>query len=476
MAGGVTGAAVLSAAARRVDRGAAPAALPVGAGGVVRRLAGWGRYPVVETELRRPERLADLVTLVRAGGSVVGRGLGRSYGDAALNGAGRTVLFERLDRLLSFDEATGVLECEAGVTLEDVLAVFAPRGWLPPVCPGTQHVTVGGAVACDVHGKSHHQDGTFGRHVLELQVVTAAGEAVRCSRDRHPDLFRATIGGMGLTAFIVEVKLRLQRMASPWIGVDYDRARDLDGALRLFADSDERYAYSVAWIDCLARGRSLGRAVLMRGNPLSAADAPQRRYDGGLAAGVPFELPGIALNPLTIRAFNTLYYRRHPAAARGVATHYRPFFFPLDGIRNWNRLYGRRGFLQYQLVVPVDGGREALVRILELARRASGSFLAVLKRFGAAPAEGLLSFPAAGYTLALDFPAGRSGLLPLLDELDEVVIRSGGRVYLAKDARLRAAAFRAMYPHLPAWLDTKRAWDPDGVFCSDLGRRLGLSS
>lgn len=470
----MSGAAILHAEPPARPRSGAAVSLS-GEAGVTSRLGGWGRYPVVETETRRPERLADLVTLVRTGAPLIGRGLGRSYGDASLNGAGRTVLFERLDRLLAFDSVTGVLECEAGATLQDLLAVFAPRGWMPPVCPGTQYVTVGGAVACDVHGKSHHKDGTFGRHVVELLVVTAAGELVRCSRQRHPDLFHATIGGMGLTGFIAEVKLRLHRVESPWIGVDYDRARDLDGALRLFADSDERYAYSVAWIDCLARGRSLGRAVLMRGNPLSAAEASAQTYRGGLTARMPFNLPGIALNPLSIRAFNALYYRRHPAAARGVPTHYRPFFFPLDGIRDWNRLYGRQGFLQYQLVVPTEGGREALVRILELARRASGSFLAVLKRFGEASAEGLLSFPAPGYTLALDFPAGRAGLSGLLNELDAVVIRHGGRVYLAKDARLLPDAFRAMYPGLPQWLETKRAWDPNAVFSSDLGRRLGLS-
>jgi decaprenylphospho-beta-D-ribofuranose 2-oxidase len=444
--------------------------------GASQRLAGWGRFTTSLTETFRPERVLDVASLATTSGPLLARGLGRAYGDAALNAQGRTVLFERLNRLLAFDAQTGVLECEAGVSLEQLLRVFGPRGFLPPVCPGTQFVTVGGAIACDVHGKNHHQHGSLGHHVLELRLVNAAGETVRCSREENADLFRATIGGMGLTGLILDAKLRLRRVESRYVAVDYDRAPNLDAALRMFEDSDDRYAYSVAWIDCLAGGRALGRSVLMRGNTLPAADAPRPRRERGSRLRVPFDLPGMVLNPLSIRAFNTVFYHRHRPMARGVATADTEFFFPLDSVREWNRIYGRRGFLQYQFVLPTAGGREGLIRILERARGAAGSFLAVLKRFGEAAPEGPLSFPREGYTLALDFPARRPGVLAMLDALDEIVIEHAGRVYLAKDARLRPDAMRAMYPALPEWLDIKRRVDPENRFASDLSRRLGLEA
>ncbi len=442
-----------------------------------RPLGGWGRFPIVESETHRPERLAELAQLVASGGTLLGRGLGRAYGDAALNGAGKTVLFERLNRLLSFDAETGILHCEAGVSLADLLDVFAPRGFLPPVCPGTQFVTIGGAVACDIHGKNHHVDGSLGHHIRELRIVNAQGELVTCSPTQNPELFQATIGGMGLTGLIAEVKLQLRRIGSRYVSVDYDRAPDLDQALQLLGDTDRDYTYSVAWIDCLARGRSLGRSVLMRGNPVAAESAPGNgSFKRKRGARVPFDFPAIALNPLTIRAFNSLYYRRHPAMSRGVMTDFAPFFFPLDSIQDWNRIYGKRGFTQYQFLLPRANGRAGLVRILERARHGAGSFLAVLKQFGDAPPAGMLSFPRGGYTLALDFPVGRPGLLKLLDDLDEIVIEHGGRVYLAKDARMRADAFAAMYPELPAFLAAKREFDPQNKFTSDLARRLGLEA
>jgi decaprenylphospho-beta-D-ribofuranose 2-oxidase len=449
-------------------------------------MSGWGRYPVVETDAYRPERAVTLAALVRSSGSLIGRGLGRSYGDAALNGAGGTLLLERLNRFLSFDAATGDLECEAGVTIADILQVFGPRGFLPPVCPGTRYVTVGGSIACDVHGKNHHRDGSFGRHVRSLRLVTASGEWVRCGPDQDPELFWATVGGMGLTGLIAEATIRLRRVASPYVAVDYDRASDLEAALRLFDETDERYAYSMAWIDCLAPGRALGRSVLMRGDPVEEHPGPASTAASGAAAWgsagrneprlrVPFDLPGWVLNPVSMRAFNALYYRRHPVRRHGVITDYDAFFFPLDRIADWNRIYGRRGFLQYQCVVPLGSGRESLLRLLELARRGHGSFLAVLKRFGRTPGTGPLAFPRPGYTLALDFPATGDPLLRLLDTMDEVVAGVGGRVYLAKDARMRPDLFRAMYPELPDWLAVKRRVDPEHRFTSDLSRRLGLT-
>lgn len=450
---------------------------------VRRELSGWGRYPVAETDAYRPERASSLEELVRGDEPLLGRGLGRSYGDAALNGAGGTVLFERLNRFLAFDPESGVLECEAGVTIADILDVFVPRGFLPPVCPGTRYVTIGGAIACDIHGKNHHRDGSFGKHVLGLRLVTASGDSIRCGPDHEPELFRATLGGMGLTGLIAGATIQLRRIDSPYVSVDYDRAPDLDAALRLFDETDERYAYSMAWIDCLARGRALGRSVLMRGEPVPKRSASESvgSSNGGWTGDpdrrvrMPFDAPSWVLNPLTMRAFNSVYYHRHPAHRHGVITDYGSFFFPLDRIGDWNRIYGKRGFLQYQCVVPPESGREALVRLLELARSGHGSFLAVLKRFGEEGGAGPLAFPSPGYTLALDFPASGDGVLQLLDRMDEIVAGAGGRVYLAKDARMGPDFFRATYPDLPAWLAVKRRVDPENRFASDLSRRLELT-
>jgi decaprenylphospho-beta-D-ribofuranose 2-oxidase len=433
-------------------------------------------------DVYRPERMAGVREAVRGNGSVVGRGLGRSYGDAALNREGAVILSERLDRYLDFDSASGVLTCEAGVTLDDVLRHFVAKGFFPPVVPGTKYITLGGAVACDVHGKNHHQAGSLGRHLLDFVLVTADGERLRCSREEHPELFWATLGGMGLTGFIAELRIRLQRITSAYVSVDYDRTTDLDHALALFHESDARYAHSVAWIDCLARGAALGRSVLMRGNPIAVGDLGRRAARQPLAyarpsrIGIPVDLPSSLLNSVTVRALNAAYYHKHPVRARDVRMHYEPFFFPLDRIHNWNRLYGRRGFLQYQCVLPLDHGRDGLVQVLEqLAATRLGSFLAVLKRFGAAEAPAMLSFPLAGYTLSLDLPY-RPEVLPLLDRLDRVVAAFGGRVYLAKDARLGQEMFGEMYPELPRWLSVKKRIDPTNHFASDLSRRLRLES
>lgn len=457
---------------------AAPAAVP---GATRATLAGWGRRPVAEMAVHAPARDALRATL-RAGGTLLARGCGRSYGDAAMNRDGGVVLTERLDRVLAFDPATGVVACEAGVTIAALLREFLPRGFVPPVLPGTKFVSLGGALACDVHGKNHHVAGSFARHVLDFVLLGADGEARRCSRDEHADLFWATAGGMGLTGIVTELRLRLRPVTSGYVRVDHDRAADLDEALALLETTDDGYAHSVAWIDCLARGRSLGRSVLMRGNAMPADELPRRLaahpFGGPPRApiGLGVDLPAFVLNPLTMRAFNAAYFHRHPARARGACVPHEAFFFPLDRVRDWNRLYGRRGFLQYQVALPFAGGRDVLVRILEsVARRGAGSFLAVLKRFGPAEADAMLSFPIEGYTLALDLPYHRD-VLPMLDALDDVVADLGGRVYLAKDARLDARRFRRMYPALPRWREVRERADPDHRFASDLSRRLGLEA
>lgn len=447
-----------------------------------RTLSGWGRFPSAPSEVFRPERMSALPSLVRSSAPLVPRGCGRSYGDAALNSAGATVLMERLNRFLAFDPETGVLECEAGVTVAELLAYLLPRGFFPPVTPGTKFVTLGGALACDVHGKNHHRDGAISRHVLDLELLTASGEQIRCSRTQHPRLFWATLGGLGLTGCIVRLRLVLKRVESAFLAVDYDRAADLDEALALFA-GDDRYAHSVAWIDCVARGRSLGRSILMRGNFLAANALPRGvrenpfRVPPRSGVRVPIDLPGHLLNRFTVRGFNAAYFHSHPRRARGVVRHFEPFFYPLDRVGDWNRVYGKRGFLQYQVVLPSGEAEAGLARLLTCVSAAGGgSFLAVLKRFGPAEPGSMLSFPLEGYTLAMDFPCHRASVPSLLDRLDGITLDHGGRVYLAKDARLRPELLPAMYPSLARWREVKREVDPDNRFTSDLARRLRLES
>jgi FAD/FMN-containing dehydrogenase len=414
--------------------------------------------------------------LAKAAPTFIARGLGRSYGDAALNADAGVIVHDRLARFLAFDPVTGELSCEAGVSMADIIETWLPRGWFPPVTPGTKFVTVGGAIAADVHGKNHHRDGTLASFVRELTLLTADGETLRCSRDERPDAFWATVGGMGLTGMILDARLRLRPVESAWMRVDYRKARDLDETLAVFAASDAGSPYSVAWIDCLARGRAMGRAVIMHGDHATAADVraagrePSARARRAIA--VPCDVPGALLNPLTMRLFNTVYYAAH-RDARGRLVEMERFFYPLDGVAQWNRLYGRRGFVQYQVVFPTDASHRALVALLErLSASGRPSFLAVLKRLGPANA-GMLSFPREGYTLALDLPV-RPGLVTFLGRLDQLVLDHGGRVYLAKDATATAAAVRVMYPRLDEFRAVKARLDPRGVVSSSLARRVGL--
>lgn len=442
------------------------------------RLSGWGRYPVYESEVYRPEKLAELRSIVVSNTrTLIARGAGRAYGDAAVNAGARVVDVGRMNRMLAFDAETRVLRCEAGVTIGEMLDLFVPRGFFPPVTPGTRYVTLGGAIAADVHGKNHHRDSSLAAHVLWFDLMLASGEIKRCSREENTDLFWATVGGMGLTGVIIELAIRLRRITSAYLEGEIIRAADLDDAIARFEAADSRYDYSVAWIDCLARRGALGRSILSVGNFAAPEALPARLRQAPLRPEppshltVPLDLPGFVLAPASVRAFNAVYYLRHPSAAP-VITPYQPFFYPLDSIENWNRIYGRRGFVQYQCVWPVGESREGLVEVLEaIANSGRGSFLAVLKKFGAQ--EGMLSFPMPGYTLALDFPL-TPGLLELLDRLDAMVIKRGGRVYLAKDARLAPETLRAMYPNLDRWRQVKALADPDNRFSSSLSRRLKM--
>src|SRR5687768_4426514 len=415
---------------------------------VTKQLAGWGNFPVQTGHLFRPEKRSQLRAILRDGGqpSYISRGLGRSYGDAALNDAGGVILQERLNRFISFDPTSGTLECEAGVSLEEILDVFVPRGFFPAVSPGTKFVTVGGAIAADIHGKNHHYDGCISEFVDSFTLLTGNGEVLNCSRGENADAFWATIGGMGLTGIILDVRMRLRPIETAYVTVDYKKAPSLDAALDAFSKGDEQYRYSVAWIDCLASGASLGRSILMRGNTAGAEDLPVDQRSDPLCISpkrkksIPINMPGFALNRLSVKAFNALFYRKHNDERRVV--NYDQFFYPLDSINNWNRMYGKRGFVQYQCVLPPESSRTGLVQLLESISSAKlASFLAVLKTFGPEN-SGLLSFPRAGSTLALDLPYKGEKLTELLDRLDRIVLEHGGRVYLAKDAQIGRASCR----------------------------------
>jgi FAD/FMN-containing dehydrogenase len=444
----------------------------------MRNMSGWGRYPVQQGFVARPHDLRDIRHLLanRHVNNWIAYGLGRSYGDTALNENGGMMVMTAWNHMLRFDETTGMLECEAGVTFEEILNVMLPRGYFLPVTPGTKFVTVGGAIANDVHGKNHHVNGTFSRYVESITLLVASGEVVTCSRTNHPDLFWATVGGLGLTGIMLTVRFRMIRIETAYFDVHYQRAANLDEALRLFRESDGAYQYSVAWIDCLAKGSALGRCVLMRGNHATAEQVRRIRQPlavrHGTKAAIPFDFPSFVLNPFTIKVFNQLYYYIHPRDARKIVG-YDSFFYPLDSIGQWNRMYGKRGFLQYQAVFPPETCQAGLTEMLEKLSDANrSSFLAVLKSSGE-EGEGLLSFPQKGFTLALDIPFDDT-LLAFVSELDELVIRHRGRVYLAKDATLTPAHFETMYPRAKQFRQIIRKWDPEQRFSSSMARRLNL--
>jgi FAD/FMN-containing dehydrogenase len=425
-------------------------------------VSGWGRFPIRPGRVVTPERLA----LPRPGGRVVARGLGRAYGDAALPAAPEDVVVEtaRADRILAFDQETGRLRCEAGLALSEIIRLFLPRGWFPPVTPGTRFVTVGGCVACDVHGKNHHRDGSFGRHVERLRLLLADGTVVDCGPREERELFLATVGGMGLTGLILEVTLRLAPVESGWIVLETEGVGSLAAMVDGLRAAGEGWPYTVGWIDCLTRGRGLGRGVLMRGRHATRGEAAGRAVPAGRALRVPVDGPEWLLSPLLMRAFNTLYYWRHGGRARRRLVSYEEFFYPLDGVRDWNRLYGRRGFLQYQCALPRAGGLAPLTALMErLAAAGAASFLAVIKDFGPA-GDAYLSFPIEGMTLSLDLPYRGAPTEALIHDLNAQVLAAGGRVYLAKDAVTRAQDFQRMMPRLSEWRAVRDRWDPGHRF------------
>jgi decaprenylphospho-beta-D-ribofuranose 2-oxidase len=440
-------------------------------------LTGWGRIAPSVAELATPADDRTAASLLRGTGQKIARGLGRSYNNAAQCGDGMVISTARLNRILALDEQTGLVTAEAGVSLEQLMLAGLPHGWFVPVSPGTRQVSIGGAIAADVHGKNHHVAGSFARHVLSLDIVLPDGVLRTLTPDQ--DLFWATAGGMGLTGFIVRATVQLKRVATSRLRVDTFRTADIEETMAVLTEHDHRFGYTVAWCDSLAQGGSTGRSAVTSGDFAAVEDLPEAERDRpysfapnariGLPPGFP---PGL-INRHTVRLANHAWYLKAPRSRTGELQSIGQFFHPLDGIRDWNRVYGPGGFRQYQYVLPF-GQEEAVRRSFEMVSALPApSFVTVLKRFGSAD-PGFLSFPRPGWTLALDFPARTPALLPLLDRLDRLVMEHGGRVYLAKDGHVARRAFEAMYPRVDEFRKIRAEIDPDGILASDLSRRLGL--
>lgn len=451
-------------------------------------LSGWGRTApsaaaVVSCPASDHDRLATVISTLTDRGAIA-RGLGRSYGDSAQNGGGVVIRLDdgdpARDGEVVLDDAAGTVTASAGVSLDAVLTVSVPAGYFVPVSPGTRFVTVGGAIASDIHGKNHHVDGTFGRHVTAMTMMLADGSVVEVGPHQHPELFWATIGGMGLTGLILQATFRMLPIETSRCSVDTERVGDLDALLALMEDGDDAYRYSVAWIDLMANGASLGRSVLTRGDharldELSPRQAvfPLDYHSSHIGSVPPIVPPPGVLNHRSVAAFNEVWFRKARRRV-GQIVSIPSFFHPLDAVGHWNRLYGRRGLLQYQFVVPF-GEEAALRRVVErLADSGTTSFLAVLKRFGAGN-DAPLSFPRPGWTLTLDIPAGAGDLIDLLAELDQVVLDAGGRHYLAKDSTTTPESIRRGYPRLAEWQRTRDRYDPEHRWASDQSRRLHLT-
>jgi len=439
-------------------------------------LTGWGANLRAECFYTQVEVPSEIKGHLDKSGTIA-RGLGRSYGDPALNSGGQVLGLSRVDRYLAFDDSTGTLTCEAGVSLAQIIHDFAPRGWFPLITPGTKFVTVGGCIANDVHGKAHHAQGCFSVCVDSMTVLLASGEVVVASREQHSDLFWASFGGMGLLGIVLTATLRLRRIETSYFRHESIYAPDLDAMLNAIDESNDKYPYSVATLDAVATGTKLGRGYLSVGDHARRDELPEKlakdplRISGDPKILVPFELPGLVMNPLSIRVGNALILKIQ--SSKAPFKHYEQFFYPLDMAAEWNRIYGPRGFAQYQFVLPFENSRRNLRSILTTILSAGElPLLNVLKRFGK-ESGGTLSFPREGYTFAIDFPI-RNNTVALTRKIDAMVLEAGGRTYLGKDSYVEAHMFRSMYPAIDEWLKVKAKYDPHNVFVSDLGRRVGL--
>lgn len=429
----------------------------------MKKITSWGKYPLVDANIYA---LSKIQMLNNEKQTCLARGLGRSYGDSALSE--NIFITERLNHFISFDKKTGQLHCEAGVSLGEVLMNFVPKGWFLPVTPGTKFVTVGGAIASDVHGKNHHLDGSFSDHVISLTLIIN-GQELTCSREENPSLFYATCGGMGLTGIIADAIFKLRPITSAYVNQKVIKIKNLETALELF-EQYKNVTYSVAWIDCLSTGDSLGRSLMMLGEHSNKGDLTSHK-DGLL--NMPCDMPSFLLNKYTIQAFNSAYYNKQLVEEVNKTVHYNSFFYPLDSVSNWNRMYGGRGFTQYQFVIPKTAGKEGLTEILEvIAESKQGSFLAVLKVFGDSN-KNYLSFPMEGYTLALDFKLNDK-LFALLDRLDIIVKKYNGRLYLSKDVRMSEKMFKSCYPRWEEFQALRKEYRTDELYHSLQSKRIGL--
>lgn len=443
-------------------------------------LTGWGLTSPSRANVYDPTRVEEVAAVLANSGSrgVIARGLGRSYGDAAQNAGGEVLTMTGLKGVGKIDRSTGEVTVAGGVSLSELIRELLPLGRFPIVTPGTRYVTIGGAIAADIHGKNHHHDGSFCDHVRSLKLLTPSGEIRELSAEKDPDVFAATAGGMGLTGVILEATIATMPVASNRVWVDTQRAGNLEEALAAMVSDDDSYRYSAAWIDCRARGSALGRSVLTRGDHAQLEDLPVSERESALRTApeprvrIPVSAPARLLSRTAIRLFNELWFQRTPRQRRRDLQSVFSFLYPLDGIADWNRLYGKPGFLQYQFVLPF-GQEGTLTEIVEALSKARLVSLGVLKRFGRQQ-RGLLSFPMPGWTLAVDIPTRFDGAAALLDRFDELVAQAGGRVYLAKDSRLRPELLKQFYPQLERWKTIQSELDPLGRMQSDLARRIGL--
>ncbi len=440
-----------------------------------KKIANWGNFPVVESDEKYFRFNDELKNTITNSNEFIPRGNGRCYGDASL--ADTTISTVKYDKIISFDTQNGIFECESGLTLDKILEVIVPKGWFLPVTPGTKFITVGGAVGSDVHGKNHHVDGSFSNQVIEMDVMLSDGRVFTCSKTLNPDLFWATCGGMGLTGMVTRVQFNLKKIETSYIKQKQVKAENLEEVLKLF-DQYKHYTYSVAWIDCLQKGKDFGRSILILGEHATVEELPEKYKKDPLALpgkkqiNFPVTLPSWVLNPFTVKAFNFLYYGKNFKKEINNVVSYEPFFYPLDAILNWNRGYGKKGFVQYQFVLPLHA-KEGLIEILhKISDAGLGSFLAVLKVFG--KQDDLISFPFEGYTLALDFPV-RDGLLEFLDTLDAIVLKYNGRLYMSKDARMKPSILKAGYSRLEEFKKIVKKYDPLGRMNSMQAKRLELT-
>lgn len=442
------------------------------------RISNWGNYPVIEAEEHFAEnegKISELLSVKEK--NYISRGLGRSYGDASLN---KDIISSlKLNRFLSFDSQNGVLEAESGVSLSDILDVIVPKGWFLPVTPGTKYVSLGGAIAADIHGKNHHKEGSFCDHVKKLSIMTANRKITECSHEQNSDLFNFTCGGMGLTGMIIKATIQLKKIETAFIKQKIHKAQNLEQIFKLFESTNDS-TYTVAWIDCLASGKNTGKSVLFTGEhamisdlvPGKITNSNPLNFKSAKKLAIPFYFPSFCLNNFTIKAFNTVYYYKHTNGSESLIP-YEPFFYPLDSVLNWNKMYGKNGFLQYQFVLPLEKSYEGLNEVLnKISQFKSGSFLAVLKLFG--KQKNSLSFPEEGYTLALDFPV-KKGIFEFLDALDQIVLKYKGKIYLAKDARMKAEIFHQTYSKLPDFINFKKKTDLETKFNSLLSERLNIN-